>query len=101
MVGDKEITFTRPVATVALLLLAACGTITPERAAQQCEKRAQAAMGPQGNVTVGVNSQSGGFASGNITFSSDYLAGRDPYEVYRTCVIDMTGQEPYRPPVLY
>jgi hypothetical protein len=48
-----------------------------------------------------VNSQSGGFASGNITFSSDYLTGRDPYEVYRTCVIDMTGQEPYRPPVLY
>jgi outer membrane lipoprotein-sorting protein len=88
-------------ALASLLLLAACGTITHERAAQQCEKRAQAAMGPQGNVTVGVNSQSGGFTSGNITFSSDYLAGRDPYEVYRTCVIDMTGQEPYRPPVLY
>ena len=88
-------------ALASLLVLAACSTVTPERAAQRCEERAQAAMGPQGNVTVGVNSQSGGFASGNITFSSDYLAGRDPYEVYRTCVIDMTGQEPYRPPVLY
>ena len=88
-------------ALASLLVLAACGTVTPERAAQRCEERAQAAMGPQGTVTVGVNSQSGGFASGNITFSSDYLTGRDPYEIYRTCVIDMTGQEPYRPPVLY
>ena len=88
-------------ALASLLVLAACATVTPERAAQLCEERAQAAMGPQGTVTIGANSQSGGFASGSITFSSDYLAGRDPYEVYRTCVIDMTGQEPYRPPVLY
>jgi len=85
----------------SLLLLAACGTITPERAAQQCEERAQTAMGPSGKVTVGANSQTGGFASASFTISSDYLAGRDPYEVYRTCVIDLTGQEPYRPPVLY
>ena len=85
----------------SVLLLAACGTITPERAAQQCEERAQAAMGPSGKVTVGANSQAGGFASASFTISSDYLAGRDPYEVYRTCYVEKIGQEPYRPPVLY
>jgi hypothetical protein len=32
--------------------------------------------------------------------SSDYLTGRDPLEVYESCVIERTGALPIRPPAL-
>ena len=68
---------------MALLALAACGpaVIDPERAAQLCEARAQAAQGPTGEVTVGVNSESGGFGGLSVGLSSDFLVGRDPLAV--------------------
>lgn len=82
------------------LIVAACGPVSPERAAEICEEKARAAQGPTGRVSVGVNSEDGPFASGEIGISSDYLAGRDPLIVYRDCVMRRTGQEPIRPPVL-
>ena len=87
---------------MALLALAACGpaVIDPERAAQLCEARAQAAQGPTGEVTVGVNSESGGFGGLSVGLSSDFLAGRDPLAVYESCVMQRTGNPPIRPPVL-
>ncbi|MGJ8623469.1 MAG: hypothetical protein ACSHW1_11885 [Yoonia sp.] len=79
------------------LLVAACGQISPERAADRCEERARAAQGPQVGLTMGVNSSSGGFVGGGISISSDAILGRDPLEVYESCVIDLTGQPPIRP----
>lgn len=85
-----------------VVLLAACeaAPVTPERAAEICAERARAAQGPTGRVTVGANSNSGGFAGAQIGLSSDYLAGRDPVEVYENCVFDRTGAAPIRPLVL-
>jgi len=79
-------------------MLAACATtMTPERAADFCEARARDAQAPTGGVTLGTNSRTGGFASVELGVSSDFVAGRDPLEVYETCVFDRTGAAPIRP----
>lgn len=83
-----------------MLVLSGCGPMTPERAAAFCEERAQAAQGPTGRIAVGVNSRSGTYASGEIGVSGDFLRGRDPLEVYESCVFQQTGQAPIRPPAL-
>lgn len=82
--------------------LTACSpvTISPERAADVCEAQARAAQGPTGRIAVGVNSNSGPFTNAEIGISADYLAGRDPVEVYTQCVIQRTGNGPIRPPRL-
>jgi hypothetical protein len=87
---------------VLLVLLAGCALppVDPLRAAAACEERARAAQGPTGNVTIGANSQTGGFASAGIGITGDFLQGRDPQQVYENCVISRTGQPPVRPPVL-
>jgi len=87
-------------AALLMLTLAACGQVSPERAADICEERARDAQGPTGGVTIGTNSNTGGFASVEIGVSSDFIAGRDPVEVYENCVFDRTGMAPIRPPVL-
>ncbi|HCP80738.1 MAG TPA: hypothetical protein DIT67_03815 [Octadecabacter sp.] len=89
-------------AAVLLFALAACAPVpvTPERAAEICEEKARAAQGPTGSVTVGTNSNTGGFSDVEIGISSDFLAGRDPLEVYNQCIFDRTGASPIRPPVL-
>ncbi len=87
---------------IPFLSLAACDLPPPdpERVAQQCEERAQAAQGPTGGVTIGVNSRTGGFLDGEIGVSSDFLRGADPLAVYQSCVLRQTGQPPIRPPAL-
>ncbi|MFN3661204.1 hypothetical protein [Yoonia sp.] len=82
---------------VMFIALAACGPVSPERAADRCEERARDAQGPTFGGTVGVNSNSGGFASASIGITSDALRGRDPLEVYDSCVLRLTGQPPIRP----
>lgn len=92
----------RKLLPIALLALTACETppMDPERAARYCEDRARAAQGPTGRVTLGANSQSGGFVGGEIGVSSDFLTGRDPLDVYEECVRARTGAGPIRPPQL-
>lgn len=87
---------------LGMVALAACTPqpVDPERAARQCEEKARAAQGPTGQVSFGVNSESGTSAGLQIGLSSDYLAGRDPVQVYNDCVFDLTGSTPIRPPVL-
>lgn len=84
------------------VLLAACEPVPvdPERAAQLCEQRAQAAQGPTGSVTIGASSDDGPFFGTEIGLSGDYLTGRDPIAVYNDCVIQKTGAPPIRPPRL-
>ncbi|WP_019954625.1 hypothetical protein [Yoonia vestfoldensis] len=84
-------------AAVLLLGLAACGPVSPERAAERCEERARAAQGPQIGLSLGANSKSGPVASGSIAITSDAIRGRDPLEVYESCVFGLTGEMPIRP----
>lgn len=78
----------------SVMLLSACGPISPERAAKLCEERARAATGPTGKVGLGTDGPSGFFEVG---VTSDYLRGRDPYVVYEDCVRQKTGEGPVRP----
>ncbi|MDA0721748.1 MAG: hypothetical protein O2994_08715 [Proteobacteria bacterium] len=80
-----------------LLGLAACGPVSPERAADRCEERARAAQGPTVGLTLGANSNSGPFASGSIGITSDAIRGRDPAQLYDECVFRLTGEMPDRP----
>ncbi len=80
-----------------VILASACTPITPERAADRCEERARAAQGPEVGATVGANSNSGPFASVGISISADALRGRDPLDVYESCVLELTGEPPIRP----
>lgn len=81
-------------------LATACTPISPERAAERCEERARAAQGPEIGLTLGANSNSGPFASGNISISADAIRGLDPIAVYESCVFNLTGEAPIRPPRL-
>ncbi len=84
------------------VFLAACdsGPVNPESAAVACERRAQGAQGPTGSVTLGASSDDGPFVGTQIGITGDYLAGRDPLEVYEACVYQRTGAAPIRPPRL-
>jgi len=77
--------------------LAACGPISPELAAQQCEEQARKAAGPTGEIGIGVNSDGRVTNSIEIGISSDFLSGKDPEEVYADCVRRKTGAAPVRP----
>lgn len=82
---------------MAALALAACGPVSPERAAELCEDRARAAAGPTGEVRIGVTGEGKVRSGFEIGVSTDYLRGADPYQVYEDCVRAKTGQGPVRP----
>lgn len=86
--------------TLTGLILAGCGPVSPERAADMCEERARAATGPTGEVGVGITSDGDARGRFEIGITSDYIRGRDPYDVYDSCVRQKTGQGPIRPLVL-
>lgn len=90
------------IAVLSLTTIAACAPrpVDPERVAQQCEERARAAQGPTGSMTLGLNSRSGPSVGASIGVTGDFLAGRDPMQVYIDCVMQRTGQPPIRPPAL-
>ena len=81
---------------LAAFALAACGPMSADRAADLCEDRARAATGITGEIGIGVGTDGAG---GNVELgvTSDYLLGRDPYQVYENCVRQKTGQGPIRP----
>lgn len=78
-------------------VVAACGQVSPELAADQCEERARKAAGPTGKIGIGVNSEGDATSSLSIGISSDFLRGADPQRVYSDCVFQKTGQGPIRP----
>ena len=78
--------------------LAGCGPMSPDLAADRCEERARLAVHPRGHVYVGARTGvSHPVVGGQVTFSSDMFSGRDPYELYDTCVRQLSGQGPIRP----
>jgi hypothetical protein len=92
----------RRLSIISFALLAGCElpALDPALVADQCEQRARDAQGPTGDVTIGVNSRSGGFANASVGINSDFLRGLDPNAVYERCVFQRTGDLPIRPPVL-
>ena len=84
--------------TVLPCLVAACDIpVDPARAADDCEARARAAQAPESRITLGANSNTGPFASGSVSVSSDFVRGRDPVALYESCVFQKTGELPIRP----
>ncbi len=84
-------------AVIAVTLAASCGPMTVERAERECFQRARLAASPRGQVAVGVGSGGHARAGLSLSISSDYLQGRDPSEVYNSCVVQKSGQPPSRP----
>ena len=84
----------------ALISLGACIPVSPEAAARQCEERARAASGITGEFGVGVSNEGPVLADWEFGLTSDAIYGRDPYEVYDTCVREKSGQGPIRLPDL-
>jgi len=80
-----------------LLALAACGPVPVAQAERDCFERARLDAAPRGEVGFGVGSD--GSAGGNVSISvsSDFLTGRDPSQVYDSCVYQKSGQPPSRP----
>ena len=56
---------------------------------------ARAATTPTGTAAIGVNSHGKVSTSLSIGISTDYIAGRDPDEVYERCVVRRSGSKPY------
>lgn len=75
-----------------LLILVACGPVSIEQAERDCAARAYLAQKPQSSVSVRFNSDGTQQLGGSFGVSTDYLAGRDPMDVFRACVKDRSGQ---------
>ncbi|MEO8241728.1 MAG: hypothetical protein ABI832_05405 [bacterium] len=84
-------------AVTGVLGLAACGPIPVEWAEQQCIEQAQLAQHPRGSVGFAADSHGNFGTSVTLGVSTDYLQGRDPDQVYQTCVFARSGQNPSRP----
>jgi hypothetical protein len=81
---------------VGLLALVACGPIPVAQAERECLEQARLAERPRGHVGI----MAGNFGvqtSLGLEVSTDYLAGRDPEEVYTQCVMRRSGEAPRRP----
>ncbi len=87
-------------ALLCAALVTACTPISREAAADRCEQRARAAQAPEAEIQIGANSRTGTFVNGSIGISSDFIRGADPIAVYESCVVNLTGEPPIRPPML-
>ncbi len=89
-----------PWALVPLLAaLSACGPIPVDQAERVCLRDADLARAPRTDVTVGIGTGSGGtqsFGRIGMQISGDYIAGRDPAQVFDRCVMRRSGQMPQR-----
>lgn len=87
----------RAVLALALLTLAACGPIPLAQAERECLQDARLAEQPRGYVFVGVGSDGKPRLGGEVGVSTDFIAGRDPSDVYNACVKRKSGAFPSRP----
>lgn len=90
----------RKLVLLPVLALVACGPMSPELAAKECEDRARAAANPvSGTAAVGI-SNNGIVTDLDVGISVSNNTGRDPYIVYDQCVRQLSGQGPIRPLIL-
>jgi len=88
------------VAVAAMMGVSACADTKPisvERAMALCKERAYKALKPDVRVGVGIGGGGHVRTGVGITLSSDYIQGRDPEEIYETCVVAKSGEEPTQP----
>lgn len=87
---------------LAASLLAGCASepIPLGEAEFLCAECARQATRPTGEATIGIGNKSGVSGGISIGVTSDFLTGRDPQDVYASCVMDKSGQPPSRPLVL-
>ena len=87
-----------PVCALSLAAVAsACGPVSLDQAEAECFRQAQLASRPRGTVGLGISSGGQHIAKGQVEISSDWLTGRDPSQVYASCVQRESGQPPRRP----
>lgn len=77
--------------------LAACGPVPRADAERDCISTARMAQHPRGEVGIGYGSGGRGRAYLDLGVSSNYVLGRDPDQVYASCVYQRSGQMPSRP----
>lgn len=82
---------------LGLLTLTACGPVPVDVAMQQCVEPAQLAQRPRGSVGITADNHGNVGTSLTIGISTDYLQGRDPNQVFASCVRARSGQEPLYP----
>ena len=85
------------VCSALVIALGACtaNLVSVEEAMEDCMETARAATTPTGTAAIGVNSHGKVSTSLSIGISTDYIAGRDPDEVYERCVVRRSGSKPY------
>lgn len=91
---------TLAVALVLPAVLVACGPVPVDQAERSCLRDARMARAPQTEVELGVGVGGGKPRSyGSVSFevSGDYLMGRDPADVFASCVRRQSGQQPSVP----
>ena len=81
-------------ALIALLPLIACGPVSVQQAEQHCAPRAHLAAKPQTSLGIRFNSDGTRQIGGSFGISTDFIAGRDPEQVFRDCVAQQSGQFP-------
>lgn len=82
------------------LLLAGCGPVSVAEAERSCLRDADLAQGPRTEVSIGIGSNGDRVRPTTgieVELSGDYLAGRDPAEVFARCVQRRSGQAPRTP----
>lgn len=77
-----------------VLALAACGPVPVADAERFCVEEARSALAPRGEVAIGTGPVR---VSARVWASADFLRGRDPAEVFDTCVRRRSGMPPLRP----
>lgn len=83
-------------ALIALPPLVGCGPIPVDQAERLCVEQANQARRPRGTVALGVGSDGKPIGGVDVTISTDFLFGRDPAQVYDSCVKSRSGQFPTR-----
>lgn len=81
---------------VALPPLAACAPLAVDQAERLCVEEANQARRPRGKVALGVGSGGRPVGALDVTISTDFLLGRDPAQVFDSCVKARSGQFPTR-----
>ena len=86
-----------PVAMVGVALaLAACAPLPLADAERECLRDARLAERPGGEI--GIFAGNGGVQTTvGVEISTDYLRGKDPEDVYQSCVLRRSGEMPRRP----
>lgn len=81
---------------VAVAPLAACALMPVDQAERLCVEQANQALRPRGKVAMGVGSGGRPVGALDVTISSDFLLGRDPAQVFDSCVKARSGKFPTR-----